>query len=72
MEVAVDIVVAQKESVEILVLDHLKISDVEFDNFIEKTQVNFTYVNQFNEDLWKNHTIIRPTQQMKEYKKNAE
>jgi len=69
IKIGVDLVVAQKEVIELLVINQLKISDIEFNNFIEKKHVNVTYVNQFDENLWKNYTIIEPTQEMKEYKK---
>ena len=69
IKIGVDLVVAQKEVIELLVINQLKISEIEFNNFIEKKHVNVTYVNQFDKNLWKNHTIIEPTQEMREYKK---
>ena len=57
------------ETIELLVIDQAKISDIVFDNFIEKEHVNVDYVNQFDKNLWKNYNIIEPTQKMKEYKK---
>ena len=72
IKIGVDLVAAQKEVIELLVINKLKISDIDFENFIEKKQINVTYVNQFDKNLWKNHTIIEPTLEMKEYKKVKE
>ena len=55
---------------QLLVVDHSKISDIEFDNFIEEKYIDVIYVNQFNKHLWKNYTTIEPTQEMKEYKRS--
>jgi hypothetical protein len=69
IKIDLDILIDNKESIELLIVDHSKISDIEFDNFIEEKYIDVTYVNQFDKNLWKNHTTIEPTQQMKEYKK---
>ena len=57
------------QSIELLVINNLKISDTEFSNLEEKKYANVTYVNQFNKDLWRNHITIEPTKEMKEYTK---
>ena len=54
---------------ELLVIDQVLISNIDFDNFIEKKYVNVNYVNQFDKNLWKNYNIIEPTKEMKEYRK---
>ena len=37
--------------------------------FKEKQDVEIIYVNQFNDNLWEDYSIIEPTKQMKDYKK---
>ena len=69
IKLGLDIIQENKFSVELLVIDNVQISEKDFDNFKEKKYIDVTYVNQFDKDLWKNHTTIEPTQQMKEYKK---
>lgn len=66
----VNILVDNHESIELLIIDNLKISNAEFNNIQEKIHTDVTYVNQFNKELWKNHITIEPTQEMKEYTKN--
>ena len=58
----------EKISIELLIIDHSKISESEFNKIIEEQYINTTYVNQFNKDLWKDYITIEPTQEMKEYK----
>ena len=41
-----------------------------FNNLVEKEDMKVTYVDQFNKELWQNHTTIEPTQKMKEFKKS--
>tara|TARA_B110000091_G_scaffold184418_1_gene203675 strand:+ start:164 stop:1636 length:1473 start_codon:yes stop_codon:yes gene_type:complete len=69
IKIGVDMLMEINETIELLVIDQAKISDIVFDNFIEKEHVNVDYVNQFDKNLWKNYNIIEPTQKMKEYKK---
>ena len=69
IKIGVDMLMEINEAIELLVIDQVKISDIVFDNFIEKKHVNVDYVNQFDKNLWRNHNIIEPTQKMKEYKK---
>jgi len=69
IKIGVDMVMEINESIELLVIDQFKISDINFDNFIENKYVNVNYVNQFDKNIWKNYNIIEPTKEMKEYKK---
>ena len=69
IKLALDVIMEGKLSHEWLVIDNVQISEQDFDNFEEEKYVDVTYVNQFDKNLWKNHTTIEPTQQMKEYKK---
>ncbi len=72
IKLGLDIIQENKLSVELLVVDNIKISEQDFDNFKQEKYIDVTYVNQFDKNLWKNHTTIEPTQQMKEYKKIGE
>jgi len=69
IKLALDVIMEGKLSHEWLVVDNVQISEQDFDNFEEAKYIDVTYVNQFDKNLWKNHTTIEPTQQMKEYKK---
>ena len=69
IKLGLDIIQENEFSVELLVVDNVQISEQDFDNFEEEKYIDVTYVNQFDKNLWKKHTIIEPTQQMKEYKK---
>ena len=41
----------------------MKISDIEFNNYSEKKDINVNYVNQFDKSaLWKNYITIEPTE----------
>ena len=56
-------------SFEYLVIDEQQISDAKFSAFKQPQKAQIIYVEQFDEKLWKGYSIIEPTQQMKEYKK---
>ena len=61
---------AKEESItEILVLDRKKISNTSYKNYKQPQTFKVIHVDQFSDKLWKGHTIIEPTKQMKEYKK---
>jgi len=69
IKIGVDMLLEVKIANELLVIDQVLISNIDFDNFIEKKYVNVNYVNQFDKNLWKNYNIIEPTKEMKEYRK---
>ncbi|MBC8265531.1 MAG: carboxypeptidase-like regulatory domain-containing protein [Flavobacteriales bacterium] len=69
IKVGLDFTQENNESIELLVIDQFPISEQSFDKFEEGKYMDITYVNQFNENLWKGYTTITPTKQMKEYKK---
>ncbi len=69
VKVDMDFTAAFKESIEVLVIDNEKLPDIEYHNFKERERAKITYVNQFDENLWKDYSIIEPTKQMKEFKK---
>ena len=72
IKVGLDFIQENNESIELLVVDQFKISEQNFDNFEEGKYIDISYVNQFDEKLWKGYTTIAPTKQMKEYKKIEE
>lgn len=61
--------VREENSIEILVLDHKEISNKQFIDFKQKEFIKMIYVDQFDDQLWKGYSIIEPTKQMREYKK---
>ena len=52
-----------------LVLDQKIISEKQFNDFRQKEYMKTVYVDQFDDALWKGYSIIEPTKQMREYKK---
>lgn len=63
-------IMAKNESlVEYMVVENEPISKSDFKNFNEKEKMKVIYVDQFDENLWKDFPIIEPTKQMKTYKK---
>ena len=61
--------VREEYSVEMLILDHKEISNKQFIDFKQKEFIKMIYVDQFDDQLWKGFSIIEPTKQMREYKK---
>jgi hypothetical protein len=68
-KVGIDMSVRSEESIEYLVLDDREISDKQFEGFKQQEYMEIIYVDQFDDKLWSGFSIIEPTQQMKEYKK---
>jgi hypothetical protein len=70
-ELKLDILFAldTEESIEYLVLDDKEISKQQYDAFTQVKYMDVIYVDQFDDKLWSGFSIIEPTQQMKEYKK---
>jgi hypothetical protein len=58
-----------EQSLEFLVLEDDEISADEFAEFEQPEIMEIIFVDQFDDKLWKGFSIIEPTQQMKEYKK---
>ena len=72
LKVGLDFSQVYEESLELLVIDNNEIETDEFERFRQKEKMKITYINQFDENLWKGYTTITPTKQMKEYKKLEE
>ena len=69
IKVNLDMKMTELNSFEILVISSEKIQSNDFNNFKQKPNFKTVYVDQFNDDLWKNYTIIEPSKQMRDYKK---
>lgn len=69
LKVGLDFYQVHEESLELLVIDNNEITTDEFEGFKQQGKMEITYINQFDENLWKGYTTITPTKQMKEYKK---
>jgi hypothetical protein len=69
IKLGIELVVDTQESVEFMVLEQQDIPTSEYEEIEQKDYVKIIYVDQFDEDLWRGYTIIEPTRQMKEYKK---
>lgn len=61
--------VREEYSIEMLILDYKEISNKQFIDFKQKEFIKMIYVDQFDDQLWKGFSIIEPTKQMREYKK---
>ena len=69
LKIGVDLKVHLQSSFEYLVLEAKEISQNEFNNFKQPEKLEMIYVDQFDDNLWKDYTIIEPTEQMRDYKK---
>jgi hypothetical protein len=58
-------------SFEYLVMDYSPITEKQFEDFKQPEKMEVLYVDQFNDKLWRGYSIIEPTQQMKEYRKQG-
>ncbi|MAE09126.1 MAG: hypothetical protein CL661_10245 [Bacteroidetes bacterium] len=68
-KVGVILSVKMEESVEFVVLDDKQISHNEYADFEQKEKMEIIYVDQFDDKLWSGYSIIEPTKQMREYRK---
>ncbi len=71
IKVGVEISLNSEQSVEVLILDDKQISHKQFLDFEQPSKLEIIYVDQFNDQLWKGFSIIEPTNQMREYKKQV-
>ena len=67
-----DLFVNNEESVELLILDNELIGQESYSAFEQDEFMEIIYVDQFDDKLWKSYSIIEPTKQMKNYKKQEE
>ncbi|HEY9113401.1 MAG TPA: carboxypeptidase-like regulatory domain-containing protein [Bacteroidales bacterium] len=71
IKIGVELSVNMESSIEYLVLEEKGISEKQFTDFKQPEKMDVIYVGQFNDNLWKGYSIIEPTEQMKEYKKQV-
>ncbi len=69
IKVGINLEIESSTLVEFLILEDNEISHDQFINFKQPKNMEVIYVDQFDEDLWKDYSIIEPTQKMREYKK---
>ncbi len=69
IKIGINIAVTSESSVEVLILNEKEITQQQFDDFKQKEYMNVIYVNQFDDKLWEGYSIIEPTKQMRDYKK---
>ena len=69
IKIGVEISLNSEQSVEVLILDDKQITHQQFIDFNQPKKMEVTYVDQFEDKLWKGFSIIEPTNQMREYKK---
>lgn len=72
IKIGMDLFVNNEESVELLILDNELIGQESYSAFEQDEFMEIIYVDQFDDKLWKSYSIIEPTKQMKNYKKQEE
>jgi hypothetical protein len=60
-----------QQSTEFLMLEDSELTTQEFHDFQQPEYTDIIYVEQFDDDLWKGFSIIEPTGQMRDYKKQS-
>jgi hypothetical protein len=68
--VRINFEVASEESIELLVLNNMEISDKQFADFEQGKEMKIIYTDHFSDDLWSGYPSIEPTKRMREYKKH--
>ncbi len=71
IKIGLKISVKSIDGVELLVLNEKPVSRKQFIDFKEAKQIPVIFVNQFNDSLWQNNSIIAPTKILKDYKKKS-
>ncbi|SDG95548.1 carboxypeptidase-like regulatory domain-containing protein [Winogradskyella thalassocola] len=61
-------IVRNIEKTELIVFETNAISESDFQNFNEKSQVTPTQLNQYDPEFWKGYNIIEPNKAIKEFK----
>jgi hypothetical protein len=69
VKIGFELNVDMESSIEYLVLEEKEISEKQFSEFKQAEKMDVIQVDQFDDKLWKGFSIIEPTEQMKEYKK---
>lgn len=68
-DLELDITLRTENSTEFYVLDEKEIPESEYESFVQEKYMDVIYVDQFDDELWSGYSIIEPTRQMREYKK---
>jgi hypothetical protein len=70
-DATLDIALRTENSTEFYILDERVAGDSEYDNFRQKDHLEMIFVDQFDDSLWDGYSIIEPTRQMREYRKQG-
>jgi hypothetical protein len=70
-DATLDIALRTENSTEFYILDEKAIDKSEYDNFRQKDHLETIFVDQFDDSLWDGYSIIEPTRQMREYRKQG-
>jgi hypothetical protein len=68
-DLELDLSLTSENLVEYYTLDDKEITEAQFSGFKQPEYYEVIYVDQFDDNLWSGYSIIEPTRQMKEYKK---
>jgi len=68
LSLALDIQINQLVKYELVVFDSETISEIEFKNSIENTNVKATYLSQYSPTFWKDYTIMEPNDAIESFK----
>ncbi len=71
IKIGVEMALNSEQSIEVLILDEQEITHQKFIDFEQEKYMEIIYVDQFDDKLWKGFSIIEPTKQMREYKKQV-
>jgi len=71
IKIGIEMGLNSEQSVEVLILDEEEITHQQFIDFEQEKYMEIIYVDQFDDNLWKGFSIIEPTKQMREYKKQV-
>lgn len=69
IKIGLNMISREESSFEAVVINQTKINNATYTNFRQKDFFKIIYVDQFNDNIWKDYNIIEPTQQMRDYKK---
>lgn len=69
IKLGVDLIVDMEDSFELLFLNNEEITESHFNEFKQQDHLEILFVEQFDDKLWEGYSIIEPTVQMREYKK---
>ena len=69
LKIGIEMIVNTRQSIEYLILDQNRLSSEQFHAFSQPEKMEIIYVDQFDENLWRGYSIIEPTEQMREYRK---